>query len=678
MTAVLPPQVELPDPPGDPGVLAAARDDLAGAGFALGVAAAHLQGPAARAAEWLGADASAAALQTGTAAAVVQTLHDAVTSAVVAVDAHHDELVAARARLSVLRADQEADAADAQTRLAALVDPAAQVSSVVDPPGVAAVLDGFDAAEADRAAEHAALLGSVAEHAASTTAVLAGALAGVGGGGDHGGPTASAAVTLHLAVVLPGHGTSVLLDLGWEAARALTAPGTAAEVVAAADRYAPVLADPVVAAAAVVALGRSGLTQLLTQVGASGADGATDPLAGVLARTLGAAGAAGDRVPGAAPVLDGVLDPDDPSGDPDVVALGMGAVLAAPGAGADLAARWVRRLLHREAAQGSSSVDRTTGTGPDPVAVGPGVLTAAGRSDTAAGVLSDPPTWDALLGRTWPDGAADLVDLVELAGRSGAAAEDVVAAALTAAGADLLPGSARVLTVDPGTWAAVAPALTRVAVDHPAPLVAGLGSPGAPGSAALLSGAALLVSTEERRGLVATAVERAAAGTDTSAAVTGALVALEDHARWLAWLLPTVVARHDAAGRKADYDLLVTLPVLLVRGPWGQALQAGAGLLAPVLHADGSVARPAPAPVPTGPGGVAARLDTTPGAALEPAVLADALQAHDEVAAALALPVPLAPTPTVAPELALPDRTDGRPGRPVLPGHPGVGAPGPR
>ena len=180
MTAVLPPPAELPDPPGDPGVLAAARDDLAGAGFALGVAAAHLQGPAARAAAWLGADASAAALQTGTAATVVQTLHDAVTSAVVAVDAHHDELVAARARLSVLRADQEADAADAQTRLAALVDPAAQVSSVVDPPGVAAVLTAFDAAEADRAGEHAALLGSVAEHAASTAAVLTGALAGVG------------------------------------------------------------------------------------------------------------------------------------------------------------------------------------------------------------------------------------------------------------------------------------------------------------------------------------------------------------------------------------------------------------------------------------------------------------------------------------------------------------------
>ncbi|MCO7222216.1 hypothetical protein, partial [Klenkia sp. PcliD-1-E] len=142
MSTVLPPPVPLPDPDGDLRALAAVVDGLAAAGFVLGVVEAHLAGPAARAPGWLGADSAAAAAEVGATRQVAAGVHEAVTTVVGRLGAHLETLAAARARVAVLRDRQAAAFADAHLRLAALVDPAAQLSSVTEDPTAAALVAG--------------------------------------------------------------------------------------------------------------------------------------------------------------------------------------------------------------------------------------------------------------------------------------------------------------------------------------------------------------------------------------------------------------------------------------------------------------------------------------------------------------------------------------------------------
>lgn len=651
MTAVLPAPVPLPDPPGDPAALDDVVDRLAGAGFALGVASAHLQGPASTAPGWLGADAAASAVQVGTTATVVGTVHDAVTAAVGLVGAHAEVMRSARARLRALREEQEDAFAAAERALALLVDPAAQVSSAADPPGARALVEGVALADADRAAEHRALLSSVEDDATAVGTALAAVTSGFGGGSTAAAGRPGEAVTLHLAAVLPGHGDGVLLDLGWQIAAELRAPGTAADVTAVAQQRRELLADPVVAGAAVVALGPAGVRQLLLQAAGD------DELAGVLAVALGTAATAGDRVPGAGAVLTGLLDPGDPDGAVDRVAVGMAAVLA--GSGSDfspggpvvatvplavLAAAWLPGLLARESAQGVRVVDRVPSAA-DPVAVALAVLAGTGAPGAAVAALGDPVDWEQLLLRVWTDGGAGLAELVELAAEDPGGGE-VLTAALTSVGVHLLPAGDQVLTARPDTWELVAPALTTVAVAHAEVLVGSLSAPSAPGAAAVLAGQALLTVDRGRRTELAEAVARVTgpqAGwpTPDTAEVSGALVGVEDQSRRLAWLIEVAREVERAAVSRGWFDL-TTLPVQFLTTAsapfWQAAVRSGAAL----MDADGRLDLPATHEQVLGDAGAVDRAGAAVGGVL-PGVPPAALAGYDAVTAVLELPDPVLP-----------------------------------
>ncbi len=641
---VLPAPVPLADPPGDPTRLEDAADLLTGAGFALGVAEAHLQGPAATAPGWLAADAVAAAAQVGTTRTLLATVHDAVTTAIGLLGGHAELLRTARARVVVLREAQQDGFVEASRRLGLLEDGA-------DPVGASAVVMALAQAEADRAGEHRELVAEVTRDAGSVGARLT-ASTGTFGGGAGPGSGAADAVTLHLAAVLPGRGDTVLLELGWQVAAELTAPGTAAEVVVRAQRRQDVLADPVVAGALLVALGTGGLEQLLLQAAGD------DALAGVLAVALGAALRAGDRVPGAAPVLTGVLDPRDPDGTPDQVAVGMGAVLAVPGAAPELAGAWLAGLLAREAVQVVRVVDRVPSAA-DPVATALRVLLDAGRPGAAVPPLADPVVWEQLLARTWTDGGAGLADLVALAGQDPTGGT-VLTAALTAVGEHLLPAGDHVLTAGQDTWQVIAPTLTEVAVQHVDVLVVPLQTPGVPGSAVVLAGLSLLVVDREQRADVAAGVARAvgpgagsALTASEAAAVTGALVAVEDQGRRLAWLADVARAVEQAAVDQGWYGLL-TMPAQFVVSPAGPFLQGAVATGSHLLDADGIVDLPPPGEPVVGVGGAEDRAVAELGG--DPGVVPSAVGGYDTATGVLDLPPPVLPVP-LPPEPLLVDRS---------------------
>ncbi|SDG04303.1 hypothetical protein [Klenkia brasiliensis] len=631
MSTVLPPPVPLPDPEGDPGALAAAVDGLAGAGFVLGLLEAHLAGPAARAPGWLGADSAAAAAEVGATRQVVGAVQDAVTRALGALARHRDTVAAARARTAVLRDRQDAAFADAQLRLATRVDPAAQLSSVTEDPVAAALVAEVAAADADRAAEHAALLASVGEDGAAAATVLLAAAADLGAGGVRGGGPAADAVRLHLALLLPGHGASVRAGLGTGIADELTAATGTGQVRAVLEQHAGLLADPLVAGAVVERLGGPGLQQLLLLAGSD------DGVARGLAVALTAAASSPTRAPG---LLSAVLDPLDPDGVPDQVALGTGAVVAA-GGGAALAARWLPSLLAREREQGQRAVDRTASGAADPVAVVVGSVLASGHPEVAAGLLDTPAAWSALLSRTWSDDGAALAELVALAARGGSGPV-VATAALTSVGAPLVPGAEHVVTALPGTWSRAAPALAAVVAAHPDLLVSRLADPAAPGAAAVLAGAAVLLAEVPAARVVVPVVEALAvappAGVD-GAVLAGAFTAVRDHASTVAHLVGC--ARADAGA--VDEQFLRTEAELAFSLVPGEPVMVLGSAVDTVLGRAGFGVpdRPA-APSLLGPGGASAaavRLAGRPGGAG---------LAYEQVLRALRLPAPL-PVEALAP-----------------------------
>ncbi|GHE10958.1 hypothetical protein [Klenkia taihuensis] len=648
MSTVLPPPVPLPDPEGDPHALAAAVDGLAAAGFVLGVLEAHLAGPATQAPGWLGADAAAAAAEVGATRQVVGAVHDAVTAALGAVAGHREAVVAARARIVVLRDRQAADLDRAELRLATLVDPAAQVSSVTEDPAAAALVADVVAADAARAAEHAALLASVGEDAAVAAAALGAAAADLGVGPSRGGASTADGVRLHLAVLLPAYGAAVRSALGTDVAVALTGAAGTDEVARVLDEHAGLLADPLVAGALVERLGAPGLQQVLLLAGPD------DRVAGGLAVAFTAAASSATRAPG---LLSAVLDPLDPDGVPDQVALGMGAVVAA-GGGAALAAGWLPSLLAREREQGLSAADRVASRATDPVAVVVGALVGSRRSELAAGALDTPAAWTALLSRPWADGGAALADLVGLAARD-AAAPVVATAALLSAGAPFVPGGDHVVTALPATWARVAPELAAVVAAHPDLVVARLLDPAAPGAVAVLAGATALLAERAAARVVVPALEGAVAtlpaGLDVTVLV-GALTAVRDQAATVAHLVGT--ARADAAAvdeqflRKEAELVFSLLPgtVPLVAGPVVDTVLGAVGF--------GVTDRPAAPLLRGAPGAVAdaTRLVGAPGGAG---------LAYEQVLRALRLPAPLPVSAVAPPDVASPLGELRRGGSPV-------------
>jgi len=648
VSTVLPPPAPLPDPPGDPGALSAAVDGLAGAGFVLGVLEAHLAGPAARAPGWLGADSAAAAAEVAATRRVVGAVQDAVTAALGAVAGHGETVAAARARIAVLRERQAAAFADAQLRLATLVDPAAQVSSVTEDPAATALVAEVAAADADRAAEHAALLASVAEDAAVAATVLAAAAGDLGAGPAHGAGPVADGVRLHLALLLPAHGAAVRADLGAGIAAQLTGATGTDRVRAVLEEHAGSLADPLVAGALVERLGPAGLQQVLLLAGAD------DGVAGGLAVAFTAAASSATRAPG---LLSGVLDPLDPDGVPDQVALGMGAVVAA-GGGAVLASGWLPSLLSREREQGQRAVDRTAGGAADPVAVVVGSLVSSGRPELAAGALDTPAAWSALLARTWSDDGAALADLVALAAQDGSAPA-VATAALTSVGAPLVPGADHVVSALPATWARVAPGLAAVVAAHPDLLVTRLTDPAAPGAVTLLAGTAALLAEAPAARVLVPAVEGLVVelppGVDATVLV-GAFAAVRDQGAALAHLVGS--ARADAVAvdeqfLRSQVELVFSLVPGFTPMVVGPAVDAGLGAVGV-----GAPDRPA-GPLLHGAGGAlaaAARLLGRPGGAG---------LAYEQVLRALRLPPPVPASAVAPPDLASPLGELRRGGSPV-------------
>ncbi|RBY93091.1 hypothetical protein [Blastococcus sp. TF02A-30] len=475
MSGLLPDPVPLDPPPGDPEALAGLVAGLTAA--ALGHAQLADQLAAAAAPGWCGADADAAAGQVRRVRELAGQASDALQRAVTRVAAHRERVEEARRQLAASRSAQDDDVAVAAARVRAVVDPAG-----LDLPIVTAALADLRAAEDARRRLHRALLGEVERDAAATAAELAECCAVAGGTGRR---DDEARVVLHLAGELPGWGAAELTARGTAAAVALRERFDAAEQEAVARTVAPLAGEGAFAAALLTGLGREGFAELLRRLGddALDRDGA---VADLLAGALGApvpAGAA-DEV---ADVRDArYVDAGSRLADADLIAVGMGVVLAAgrgnrrAGPPTATVESWGRQVLARERAQGLHRVVEqaqafTSGRAPvDPLQQVAARLAAADDPGAAARLLGGVGTWSWLLERPWDDGGADLAALVARAADDpGPAGDDVARSGLTALGTGLGDdGDPEHWTVDPATAAAVTPALGEVVAAH-AGVVAG-------------------------------------------------------------------------------------------------------------------------------------------------------------------------------------------------------------
>lgn len=604
MNTLLPTPVALPDPPGSPTALGDVLDQLASAGFAAGVTV-HLLGATAVDTGWQGADATAVTAEVATATAVAGELHNALTVAAARLAEHRELWLTVLARIVTLRADQRDQFAGAGSRLAALVGPAWDVGAPAPGHDEAAALGAAVAVDdADRAAEHRALLDDLAGDARAVAAQLAAVAAPLGAVAR---PGDDERVIGWLAGRLPGWGAGALAALGVQAAEDLTRPGTAGQLDDAVARWSGHAADPAFAAALVGRLGADGLRWLLTVLGERGAS--ADALAGLLAVTLSSVAGGSSRTSRAGRALGDLrLDPADPDGVVDVRAVGMGIMLSAlagrAGAGASaLAASWGSQLLAREAAQRVGSATRIGPTAPDPVAAALSVLHRAGDPHAAGELLTDPAAWTTLLGRPWPAGTADLAAVVSLAA-AGPGGPAAVEAALQSLGQGLAPDSPDRVLVDQRTLAGIGSAVSGLVAGEVGVLLsvldAALRDGGADGDLdastdTALRGLAHLLADDPRGEPVVGALRvelrdgDAAAATSSAAELVGATVAVQEHGQRLRYAFAYSEAHEAAVDRQLLWTLGVTVPTAPVRGPRGEligdALDSAAGL----FGADGAV-----------------------------------------------------------------------------------------
>ncbi|MGY1842471.1 hypothetical protein [Modestobacter sp. SYSU DS0875] len=566
MTVGLPRPVDLPDPPGSATALGAALDDLGSAAFAAGLAV-HLLGPATVLTGWQGADARVAAGEVAAALGVADELHRCLTVALSRLGEHHDLWLGALARLQGLRADQAADFAQARAEFGRLLAATHRGDGTAEPQAQALV-DRLVAAEEARCTEHAGLLADLDGDAAEVAALLAAASQGLGGSGRTGSATG---VTVHLAGLLPGWGRGALTTMGVTAATELTGPGTAADVRDATVRWADAVAVPAVAEAFLTALGAEGLTFLLALLHQQAGTGEEVPLAGLLATALTVGGAGGEPAPRVREVLAATALPvHDRDPRHDELAVGMGVVLAAPGAGPALAGAWGRRLLEREAAQGERAVDRVAAGRPDPVAAALTAVVRAGDPEAAGRMLHASSAWDVVLRRGWDDGGRAAVALVDLAADS-ADADHVARSALQALGAGLDPaGGGTGEPVDLGTLGQLAGRIGSLLAGQPELLgrelaAAGTGEDLTSAQVTGLRGLGLLLteSAAEQR-VTSSLVGGLALGGEHRAETAGALVAVQEYGHRARYALRFAQVLVDTRSREGVYGL-VTAPVDLVR-----------------------------------------------------------------------------------------------------------------
>lgn len=599
MSADLPAPVALDAPEESPAALSEVVSAVTGAAFRLGVLEAHLAGPAAEAPRWFGRDAAAAAAQVGAVSAVVRDAHAALTGAVRRLDRHADLLGQIRRRITTLRAEQEDDYGALAHRLS--------VAGPCDGPGSpsqAAVLsalgDELRAAEAARRREHTALLAELRSDALETARVLAGATALVGGTGRSGDANR---VVACLAAKLPGWGDGELTARASALASALSGPVRLEQIETLARGNAPCAGVPLFAGALLGALGVSGVGYLLTTLGRE-PEAADAPLARLLAASFGAARPTGGLVGRVQEVLDGQYVTSTGTDDPDTVALGMGAVLAAGaalsggGVRPATAAAWGVQMLERERALGMPAVGRVPGhRGADPVRTVLTLLGESGDPDACAVLLAHRNAWAALLTRS-PGADGLLSHVVHLASAAPGAGGAVAArSGLEALGSGLSPAGADSWAVRPDAAGIVAPSLGRLVAAHVDAAGALLQEAGgrvglSAGADAALRGLAYLTVTPGAASAVADALTRwagtTASGSVTAAAsVLGSFLAVREYGQRLAHALQAAQAQEAAVDRQITFDI-ATLPLEAVKGFPAVVLDAGASTVAQWVHADGS------------------------------------------------------------------------------------------
>lgn len=605
MSASLPPPVDLPLPEGRPAELAGLVNALAGAAFHAGVLDAHLTGPAASAPGWLGADSAAAAEQVGRTATLTREVCDALTTAWHRLDAHHQLLVTAVARIRAMRAEQDDDFAHAQARVDALER---QDGSYGDPGSEVAVLEELRAADHRRAQRHAQVLDEVARDATDTARVLAGSCRAVGGTGSPGDRTR---VFVHLAAELPGWGEGELEALGTGLAERIERPITRGTLDELARDALPYAATPAFARALLTGLGRQGVAYLLTVLGTE-LEQAPGPLAALLARALGAAWPSHAELPPDADPLTDVfeghyVDAGSRDSTADAVVLGMGQVLLAGGPEMPSAtvALWGRQMLARERAQELQGDDLPMHPpGRDPVVLVLERLGEAGDAEAAASLLSSRGSWEALLHRAWDDGGAALSAVVASAvtGRAPAGGT-ALAAGLAAMGTGLSPGSAETWTVNRETVARLAPGLGLALASHvdvvTALLASGLPShqPDATQDSALRGLGYLTIDERAARTIAAALATWAASPPGTSSPgpldaapglAIGSFVAVRQYGQRLAYALHGAEEMYRAVDRQFSWNMTVGLVVGLTPGPVGEVAGLLEGPAARRLHADGT------------------------------------------------------------------------------------------
>jgi hypothetical protein len=465
VTVVVPDPIPLEMPPGDPAALEDVVEDVAGTAYRLAVVRTCLTSSAATAPGWHGADASATAEQVGVVAALAEELSGGVAAAAHRLRLHHELLTSTRRRIVALRAQQDEDFRIARAQLREIPDFLTAVR-----PEAAAVAEELAAAEVRRLREHGRLLEEVADDAAAAGRVLAEASAIVGGTGRSGD---DGRVTAHLAAELPGWGDAELRRRGAALAAAMSGVLSPAERESGARAAVAYAGSAPFAGAFLAGVGERGVGEMLTLLG-DGDLGADSALARMLAFALGAATPAargGGRVD--AVLTARYVDPDERGSNPDVVALGMGAVLRAGGSAGprpETVVRWARQLLDRERSQANGlvaarAVDRAhplydSGSIEDPVQLAIGRLIRDDDPASAASLLRNRGAWDVLLSRSWDGDPASLRSLVSHAATADGAAGDLaIRSGLEALGAGLADGDPGDWTVDPGTAAVLAPTL---------------------------------------------------------------------------------------------------------------------------------------------------------------------------------------------------------------------------
>ncbi|SDE33108.1 hypothetical protein SAMN05660485_00599 [Blastococcus fimeti] len=563
MTALVPDPVPLGPPPGEPRAVAALAGRLDRAGVLLGELGEQVTADAGAVPSWTGRDADAATARLLRAGALVREAADGLVRAGARVALHAELLEDARGRLARQRAAQEEDFAAAAARLGGVVD-----VSGADTTGA---LEELQVMEAARRRVAAAIREEVAEDAAATAAVLAGCGAvavGAGRAGD------GAAVLRHLADVLPGWREVLLAQRARELAAALLADGDAVAQERAARELLPDAGDPAVAAAVLIGLGPAGFRDVLRRLG-EGSLSSGSALARVMAGVLGAPVPLADAA-GVARVREGrLVDPDDHHTlDSDLVALGMGVVLAAgrgnPAAGPPptTVREWGRQIVARERALGAERIVDHVRTGPaespgDPLEEVLVRLAATGDPAPAAALLRAVPTWSLLLERTWDDDGAAFAALVE---RAAAEPGDVaVRAGLRALAVGLGDdGDPAGWTVDRGTAAGIAPALAEAVVARPdvltGPLLRDAGSGG--DDRTLLRGLGYLGADPAAAAVLDRAVAETAVGLrragpgDPAVAVIAGYTAVREYGQRLGYALDEFAAQDRAVHLQQITELL--------------------------------------------------------------------------------------------------------------------------